>query len=348
MLNIRIAELRKQKQISQEQLADVLNTTRQAISKWERGECYPDIERLKELAVFFNVSIDYLLGYDMESVSVSKFISSMEESVKSDRADVSLDTLQLVVSANPNHYALLCASMDYLAVCYNKTQDPSIPDKVIEYASRALSCLPPDNAEEEANNVKRAIVYAYALKGDYASAKAYILKNKLPRAEEILAECEVELGEYEEASNHSSQLFLHAILLITNGQFSQLRVLAHNNQVKDALNLSTWCLSFLKSIGKEEDVFPDVAFIFTFAKAVFQKCLKQDYSEALSYLKENANQSNFLQNSGDLRFYYDKEVRLISLVGDMKKTLEKRLLPSLEGTDAYEDCKAVLKEIYGG
>ena len=58
MLGERIADLRKSKGISQEELGDILSTSRQAISKWERGEADPDISRLKDLAVYFNVSID--------------------------------------------------------------------------------------------------------------------------------------------------------------------------------------------------------------------------------------------------------------------------------------------------
>ena len=79
MLEKRIAELRKNKQISQEQLADILNTSRQAVSKWERGESLPDIDKLKDLATYFDVSIDYLLGYDIKSISVNKFIERIDK-----------------------------------------------------------------------------------------------------------------------------------------------------------------------------------------------------------------------------------------------------------------------------
>lgn len=56
-----IAVLRKQKGITQEELAKKLNISNQAVSKWESGKCCPDIEILPELASFFGVSIDILL-----------------------------------------------------------------------------------------------------------------------------------------------------------------------------------------------------------------------------------------------------------------------------------------------
>ena len=56
-----IAALRKQAGITQEDLANKLNVSNQAVSKWEAGKCCPDIEILHELAAFFGVSIDELL-----------------------------------------------------------------------------------------------------------------------------------------------------------------------------------------------------------------------------------------------------------------------------------------------
>lgn len=56
MLNYKIFELRKEKNISQEELAKILNTSRQAVSKWERGESYPDIDKLKDFAIFLCIN----------------------------------------------------------------------------------------------------------------------------------------------------------------------------------------------------------------------------------------------------------------------------------------------------
>lgn len=63
-LNEQIAFLRRQKGISQEELAQALGVTNQSISKWETGRCCPDIELLPALANYFRVSVDELLGYE--------------------------------------------------------------------------------------------------------------------------------------------------------------------------------------------------------------------------------------------------------------------------------------------
>ena len=60
-LGEKIKEARKQCGLSQEQLAEKMSVSRSAIAKWETDKGLPDIDNLKALAVFLNVSVDYLL-----------------------------------------------------------------------------------------------------------------------------------------------------------------------------------------------------------------------------------------------------------------------------------------------
>ena len=62
--NEKLQELRKQKGLTQEELAEVLFVSRTAISKWESGRGYPNIDSLKAIAKFFEMTIDELLSGD--------------------------------------------------------------------------------------------------------------------------------------------------------------------------------------------------------------------------------------------------------------------------------------------
>jgi len=57
-----LKELRKKKNNTQEDLAEFLTVSITSVSKWERGECYPDIEFLPKIAAYYDVSVDDLLG----------------------------------------------------------------------------------------------------------------------------------------------------------------------------------------------------------------------------------------------------------------------------------------------
>lgn len=59
-----IRRLRRQRELTQEQLAERLNVSSQAVSKWETGNACPDLSLLPVIAGFFGTSIDHLVGYD--------------------------------------------------------------------------------------------------------------------------------------------------------------------------------------------------------------------------------------------------------------------------------------------
>ena len=62
--NTKLQELRKQKGLTQEELAEVLFVSRTAISKWESGRGYPNIDSLKAISTYFGITIDELLSGD--------------------------------------------------------------------------------------------------------------------------------------------------------------------------------------------------------------------------------------------------------------------------------------------
>lgn len=57
----RLYELRKSKNVSQEELAELLDVSRQSISKWENDKAYPEMTRLLFMSDYFGVSLDYLM-----------------------------------------------------------------------------------------------------------------------------------------------------------------------------------------------------------------------------------------------------------------------------------------------
>ena len=346
MNETKIGQLRKAKGISQEQLAEILNTTRQAVSKWERGDCYPDIDRLKDLAVFFNVSIDYLLGHDVEAVSVNCFMERLKQGKEEKRFDVSLEEIKLVVSTNGNNFRLLIAVIEYLLSYWQSTPETRVADAVIEYARKELVIFLPDNGVT-IDDIHRVIAMGFMMKDDFASAYRYFIDNHVQNAEEMLVECQFELGLDEEASKSASSIFLNAVSSIINGHLVQLRLLLKNNKIDEAHDMAVWTISFLDSISKREDFFLDAKCLGYFVAAICERHLGLNASKSITFVKENYKKVlDIKDDSEGMRFYYNKKVTFLTMLKDLKKYLREKALPSFEGKEIYPDCQAVFKEIF--
>lgn len=73
-LSDRIREARKSQGLSQEDLAIRMGLTQGAVSQWERGETYPALDLLTQLAIVLCASTDWLLGLDDSELSVSEML----------------------------------------------------------------------------------------------------------------------------------------------------------------------------------------------------------------------------------------------------------------------------------
>ena len=94
MLGNKIAELRKEKDMTQEALANALGVSNQAVSKWEANQSCPDILLLPKIADFFDVSLDYLFGHKInptktEATSINDRGRKKEQVESKDICDVS-------------------------------------------------------------------------------------------------------------------------------------------------------------------------------------------------------------------------------------------------------------------
>lgn len=76
--NENLKYLRKQEGLTQEELAEKLNVSRQSVTKWESGQALPDIDKVKEIAYLFSVTIDSLVG-DIESKTTNKLKRKIDD-----------------------------------------------------------------------------------------------------------------------------------------------------------------------------------------------------------------------------------------------------------------------------
>ena len=106
-----IKKYRKKRKITQEQFAEVLGVSDQAVSRWENGTSYPDIELLPTIALYFGVTLDELMG--MEAIKDESDIEDIMNRRKEFRSHgevvKSYEMLREAVKRYPNNYKLILA-----------------------------------------------------------------------------------------------------------------------------------------------------------------------------------------------------------------------------------------------
>lgn len=131
-----IKRLRKENEITQEKLAEFLGVTFQSVSNWERGESYPDITMLPEIAAFFKVSVDELLGLNKAKAQI-KIDEYLEYYDKNRFIDTSLtfNKFKIAIKEFPQDYRIVVRYMELL-MC-----DTSPDSSDYEKVSRELFSL---------------------------------------------------------------------------------------------------------------------------------------------------------------------------------------------------------------
>ena len=104
-----LKRLRKQRDITQEELASFIGVSFQAVSKWERNEGYPDITLLPVIANFFDVTLDELMGMDgiRNKEHMNDVLAMLKENYSNGRIADNIALIRDELKAFPTNYKLL-------------------------------------------------------------------------------------------------------------------------------------------------------------------------------------------------------------------------------------------------
>lgn len=93
----KLTYLRKQKGLTQSNLAETLNVSRQAISRWEVGTAFPSTDNLKVLSTLYGVPIDYLLNDNTDDMCKSVVTQTLPKDIKVIKKPISVWIYALIV-----------------------------------------------------------------------------------------------------------------------------------------------------------------------------------------------------------------------------------------------------------
>ncbi len=114
----KIRLLRKKNDVTQDKLAEHLGVTPQAVSRWESGVCYPDMNALPAIADYFSVSMDELLCYNnaLKEQKVAAYLEEADRLLDRDRIPEALELLRHAMADIPSDYSLQLQTASVLSL----------------------------------------------------------------------------------------------------------------------------------------------------------------------------------------------------------------------------------------
>lgn len=169
ILKDKIRELRQAKKITQEQLASHLGISGQSVGKWERGEGYPDITLLPAIALYFDVTLDELLGVDRERVDqrVGEYIRKSRKLLSEGKAREDQNLWEEAYKEFPNNETVNVKLM-YSLISENSSDDQKL--KAVKIGENLLNNS--TNSQHRYSAIQ-AICFANHYLGNEEKAKEY-------------------------------------------------------------------------------------------------------------------------------------------------------------------------------
>ena len=169
-----LKKYRIMKDLTQEDIADYLNITPQSVSKWERGETYPDITLMPALANIFETSIDLLIGMDTVRAAETRYNihKRANELMRNNQLDAAENVYRDALLIYPNKPGMILGLASVLALKSNSKE-------AIELIERGL---PLSVNEKQKATMRATLCFLYLKIGDSEQAK--LLASELPHQRE--------------------------------------------------------------------------------------------------------------------------------------------------------------------
>lgn len=176
-----IQKFRKESKLTQEQLAEALGVTFAAVSKWERGVATPDLELIATMANLFGISVDKLIGFNMEDNSIAELGKKFDKLVTDEKFEEALELAEEGLFRYPNNYDVVHnAAYSYFYIAA-KTENKAYYKKTIELLERARLLIPPKSEDATKNEIviQGEIAQCYLVLKDIDKAVDILKKNNV-------------------------------------------------------------------------------------------------------------------------------------------------------------------------
>ena len=296
MNSLRIAEnimrLRKHKGITQDELASFLGVTKASVSKWENGQSMPDIILLPEIATYFDVTVDELIGYEpqLSKEQIQKLYGELSEDFAQIPFEEALRKSDALVRKYYSCYLFLlqiCVLwLNHYTLAETKERQEEILDRILKLCNHILENCTNTEICSDVLGMKASVDLLCARPQETIDGICNLLNPKrvLNQSDWMLIQAYLMNGEHEKADSFAqASIYLHLLMLIGDSTY----FLAMHMQERKICEETITRIDTLINTYHLEKLNPNVVAGYHYQVAVYKAVCGED-NEALERLHKYA------------------------------------------------------------
>ena len=316
-LSENIKKYRKEMNLTQEGLAEAFGVTVGAVSKWESGNTVPDIMTMMDLADFFNVSMDILLGYNISSKTIKDISDRIIRLAKNQKYTEAMSEAEKALVRYPASFKIVRACAFLYAILYTVNGKEEDAKKSIALHEKALTLLSQNEDPDFNEFTIRMNIAKLKIAIDSEGALAEFSKiNYLGIADIDIARLLYKKGETDEALERYTKAFFYNLMKDLDLSLNMSLAIASRGTKKDfreACDLIDRSIAYSDSASLGKNCYTSkLKAILLITKALALSCLteyesmKSTIDEAYALAKKyDANPNNSF--SSFIKFWHAKE-----------------------------------------
>ena len=253
-LNESIRALRRERGMTQEQLAEAMSVSAAAVSKWENGQSVPDIAVLTALADYFEVSLDALVGYAMQSHRREDSVEHIRLLARQKRYPEAIAEAKEALRRYPNHFGVVYAAARTYGFYGMEHGEPEALRTAIGMTERAMALISQnENPALRIETLWSSMGMYYASLGEREQAiRCYEAGNISGVNDVAIAANRAALGKYSEALPILSGGLITGLTRLYGAGTEALRCLLALGEIHEAEALTAWLLRMLEGMEAAE------------------------------------------------------------------------------------------------
>lgn len=248
----KISQLRKEKGVTQEQLAAFTGVSVAAVSKWETDSSYPDITLLPLIAEFFEVSVDALLDFDLTNEKLKMLKDANNKYVKTGDFEAGLPLYEEAINKYPNDFDINFYYGDLLLKKAFSTYpaDTETAKKAVKYLEKAILLHPGYGVD--INSIRQAIAYIYGGIGEYDKAINMLNETGEGTHDIQISDYLIKQGNITEAKRRLQGTLFHMAFIFSQLTELLAKCFIHENDNETAGKLDKLCVQFREVFADSE------------------------------------------------------------------------------------------------